>query len=170
MTYSITAKSRVRLTWPAQHQVPPGGYYHLFHRVSGGSWDWGVASRINVDPIEAWPQGRHPGFGYGPFGQRAFGYPAFGAPFGYGPFGSGPFGFGTFSLEYITDWYDDGDHEFAAIGYDKAGNAVTPATAVGTVTLAGEPIPPSDLSADSYDSGTDTLALSWALSPDDQDA
>jgi len=43
-----------------------------------------------------------------------------GAPRGFGPRGGGPRGFGTFSLEFITDWYDDGDHEFAVVGYDNS--------------------------------------------------
>jgi len=169
MSYSIIAKAKVLLTFPAQHQVPPGGYYHVFHRISGGSWDWSAAARINPEPIEAWPDGDHPGRGYGARGQTPRGLPSMAMPRGSGPRGSGPRGFDTFNLEFTTDWYDDGDHEFAVVGYDKAGNATTPATAIGTVTLAGEPIPPSNFSADSYDSGTDTLSVSWTLSPDDQD-
>lgn len=161
----IVATSRALIRWPTQQSVPLDGSFDIY-------LDEQFASPINPLPIAAWPDelaGGKIGFGLGGFGQGAFGHGDGGFGFGEGPFGLGPFGYGAAWLEYITDLLADGLHKFDVIGLDAAGNPTSPAGGTqAEITLAGEPAPPGRPQADSYDQGTDTLTLSYALSADDE--
>jgi len=164
----IKAEGKVKITWPAQTHVGLGGYFNIYHRISGGAFDYD--DPINRNKILAWPDGRHPGAGFGPAGQRPAGMGVLSAPAGYGPAGYGPAGFGTFSYRYVTGLYDDGAHEFCVIAYDAAGNRITPAVATASVTIAAEPLPPTNLAVVSHDDATDTTVFSWTLTEDEQAA
>ena len=164
---AIIAQAPVRIRWPAQAVVPVGGYYNIYRRQSGGAFDYDAAP-VNAQSIAAWPNGNHPGRGYGPRGMRPRGRVAFGAPRGLGPRGLGQRGVGIFYQEFVTDWTDDGDYDFCVIGYDPAGNRITPAVAIAAVTVAGTPLPPSGLAASDYDAAADVIEFTWTLSEDDR--
>ena len=167
----ITADASAELAWAKSQSVPLGGWYDVYRSApAGGAIDY--ESAVNPSAIEAWPGGvGKSGFGLGPFGRGLFGQGHGGGPgFGAGPFGRGPFGRGMILATYATPELADGLYQLAVVGYDPAGNAVTPATTTAALALAGRPAPPGVPVAESYDAETDELAVSFDLSRDDADA
>jgi hypothetical protein len=147
----ITADASAELAWAKSQSVPLGGWYDVYRSApAGGAIDY--ESAVNPSAIEAWQgHGGGPGFGAGPFGR-------------------GPFGRGMILATYATPELADGLYQLAVVGYDPAGNAVTPATTTAALALAGRPAPPGVPVAESYDAETDELAVSFDLSRDDADA
>lgn len=163
---SIVATSRAVVSWPTQQQVLPGGQFQVYYDDRDGSVDY--QTPLPACPIEAWPDGEGKiGDGLGPDGSGADGYGYGGVGDGMGADSMGPDGFGATLIAFLTPLLLDGTWEFAVVAMDVAGNEITPATIEQTVALAGVPQPPGNLQTDSYDSGTDTLAMSWTLSTDD---
>jgi len=160
---TIKGKSDVTLRWPEQQSLL--GEYRMYGGVGSVSY----AARLNPSRIPAWrlASGKI-GFGLGRFGYGAFGYGDGGVGFGFGGFGLGAFGFGTPMIEHVLSDLIDGTWHFAVVGVDPAGNEVTPAVVTASVALSAAPEPPGIPTADGYDEGTDTLTVSWALSPDDE--
>lgn len=176
---TIIADAKVRVLWPAQQHVPLGGHYNLFRDDRDGVIDYDTP--VNPIPVQAWPDGEGKvGFGLGGgldedgqplgFGQGAFGYGAGGARFGQGGFGLGMHGFGAELHEYVTAPLADGTYRMAVVGYDGAGNRVTPADVEVEVAVAGAPAPPGRPTAATYDQPMDRLTLNWPLSKDDEEA
>ena len=164
----IIAKSRALVRWLQRQSVPLGGWYNVYgDGGAGGGIDYG--SPVNPRPLAAWPDGEGKiGAGLGPAGQGPAGTGLGGVGAGYGAAGLGPAGIGVAAMSLVTPLLSDGDYTFCAVPFDPAGNADTPASETAEVLLAGEPKPPGVPQADSYDDETDTLTLSWALSPDDE--
>ena len=113
---------------------------------------------------EYYPGGR-PGVGFGfNFGYGGFGYDGYGMRgFGYN-FGYGEFGFDCDMLTWESEPLPPGAYPTKVIIEDEYGNESTAYTT--TATLASYAQPAEDLAVDTYDSGTDTLTLSFTESLD----
>jgi len=164
----IIAKSRALVRWLQRQSVPLGGWYNVYgDGGAGGGIDYG--SPVNPRPLAAWPDGEGKrGWGLGPWGEGPWGQGQGGVGWGYGPWGLGPWGYGIATVSLVTPLLTDGTYTFAAVPLDPAGNADTPASETAEVLLAGTPKPPGVPTATAYDDETDTLTLSWQLSPDDE--
>ena len=164
---AIIAQASALVRWPAQQQVPLGGYYHAF-RNDGAGGEIDYDNRINPRPVLAWEGGGGKmGFGLGPFGQDAWGFGDGGVGWGEGCFGLGMFGFDAAMHNLVTPLLDDATWDLAVIAYDDAGNADAAGRIEKTIALAGVPGPPGTPVADSWNGGTDTLTLSFARSKHD---
>jgi len=164
----IVANSRAEVRWLQRQTVPLGGWYNLYSDGgAGGGIDYGTP--VNARPIPAWPDGEGKrGWGLGRWGCGAWGHGEGGVGWGYGPWGLGPWGFGIGMMSHVTGLLADGTYTLAAVPFDPAGNADTPASQTAEVSLAGTPRPPGVPTAAAYDGETGILTLSWALSPDDE--
>jgi len=167
----ILAQSQAQLNWPQQQKVPLRAGYNVFHDDKSGVMDF--SSPINGRPIEAWPEGEGKrGWGLGTWGRGTWGFGAgMGFGWGRGLWGLGRWGFSVALMTYVTVPLTDGTWTFAVVGTDRGGNPTTPASGTeDTVDLAGTPRAPGRPTADSYDTGTDELTVSFALSRDDEAA
>lgn len=163
----IIAQAQVAAGWPEQQEIPADGTVAIYHGLGAGAIDYNTP--VNASPIPAWldREGKF-GAGLGPAGEGNAGFGSGGPGAGLGAAGLGEAGFGADLQQFITPEYPDGPHRFAAVGLDAAGNEVTPAEILASVTLAGVPDPPGAPTASAYDNGTDTLTLNWSLSKDDE--
>lgn len=162
----IIADAQVEVNWPQQQGVPLGGWYDVFGDGKTGSVNY--SSPLNADKIEAWPDDEAKiGAGLGRAGMGVAGYGDGGMGAGLGGAGLGMAGFGAEVMTYTTPELADGTHKLAVVGFDPAGNAVTPADLEEEIAVAGVPEPPGVPEATAYDNGSDTLTLGWALSADD---
>ena len=166
---SINAISaRVRLTWPKQHVIDPGGSFNAYGDDGDGSIDYN--SRLNAAAIPAWPTIA------GKFGFLLGGFLGGGFLEGDGGFGflSGGFLEGAFLLGdadqevgpatgFLTDKLADGLQKFGLKALDAAGNESTAVEA--SVTVQGVPEPVTGITAVSLVG--DTLTLNWTKSIDD---
>ena len=119
--------------------------------------------------VRAWEQDFYPGgrraggfgfhFGCGGFGWDGGDARGFGHSFGYGEFG-----FDCEMVEYETEPLPPGTYTYKVVVMDAAGNEST--AVEGTITLDTAARPASGLTVESYDSGTDTLQLSFTASED----
>ncbi len=163
----IIAEARIALRWPSQQQVPLDGSFNVYRDDRDGDVDY--ETPVNGSEIPAWPDGAGKiGAGLGRDGMGADGFGDGGVGDGLGIAGLGPDGFGAHFLEFPTPLLADGTWELAVVGLDAAANAVTPAVIERQASVAGTPGPPGVPEASNYDSGTDTITLQWALSPDDE--
>ncbi|NLF33262.1 MAG: hypothetical protein GX591_20545 [Planctomycetes bacterium] len=160
----IARSSAVRLRWPQQSGV---AWFNIYSDGgSGGAIDYDTP--LNARPIVAWPDGEgYGGWGLGRWGYGRWGASAAGAGWGLGLWGFGPWGYGRGGLAHVVRYLADGTHTFAVVGFDAAGNAVTPAAVTAAVTVAAAPRPPSRLRPTAWDGPNNTLTLSYTLSPDD---
>ncbi len=164
---SIVADAQVEVRWPQQQAVPLGGWYDIFGDAKSGAVDYGTP--LNPGRIPAWPDDNAKiGAGLGRAGMGVAGYGDGGMGAGLGGAGLGMAGFGAEVISYITGALADGTHTLAVVGFDPAGNKVTPADLETEIAVAGVPAPPGVPTATNYDNGSDTLTLNWALSPDDE--
>ena len=111
--------------------------------------------------------GRHAlGWGQGQWGDDGWGFSGSDC-IGYGyNFGSGPWGFDCEAIEWLSEPKAPGKYPVKVIVLDAVGNESTAyETTISVDTFAR---PPSNLKADSYDSATDTLMLSFERSDDDR--
>ena len=162
----IVASAQIEISWPTQQSVPLLGYFQIYKDAQDSAVDYD--SPVNPSPIPAWPDGAGKlGDGLGEDGEGADGYGHGGMGDGIGADGMGMDGFGAAMLSFVTPPLDDGDWEIAVVGYDGAGNAITPATIEQAVSLAGTPDPPGIPEASAYDDGPDSLTIDWELSDDD---
>lgn len=159
----IIAQAQVEIRWPQCQSVPLKGHYDVFA-------DGNFNTPLNPAPLAAWPDGEGwRGFGMGMFGAGLFGLGEVALLFGKYRFGMGRFGLGAEMMKFDTPELADGLHTLTVVGFDAAGNPSAPSAGTDVaVTVAGTPAPPGAATADSYDSGTDTLTLSFAISGDDE--
>ena len=150
--------NRIRVRSPQKTSYLPGDRWKVYR---------GDAGDAEADTL-VWDQDYYPdGYGSGGFGAgfgEGFGYTGDGAVgFGYA-FGYGEFGWDCGWLEWTSQVLPPGTYPVKITVEDAAGNESTAAT--DSVTLTTYPRPATDLTIASYDSGTDTLTLSWIASPD----
>lgn len=159
---AINARNNIRLTWAQQQAVPLGGAYSIYGGIDAVSYAAALAGGI-----PAWPAGGQTGLGFGTLGGGFLGMAQGGNGLGAGRLGLGPLGVGGGALSLALDALADGHWHFAVVGADAAGNEVTPAASDVSLTLAGDPRPPTQARA-SYVAGTGIVTLTWATSPDDE--
>lgn len=155
--------ARVRLRWPANHDVPlDGGFFIYMSARNGASVDY--ETPLNAEPVEAWPveiRDFKIGAGQGPAGMGPAGWGHGGFPAGTGPAGLGPAGFGTTWLKFSTSPLEDGTYKFAVCPVDQFGNINTTGAIEKTIEIAGVPYPPSTAEATEYDVPTGEVTLEW---------
>ena len=163
----IEATSKALLRWPQQQDIPLTATFGVYRSAAGGgAVDYD--SEINPAQIDAWPDGvGKVGFGLGAFGGGPFGLGHGGVGFGLGMFGLGAFGYDVAPVEFTTGDLADALYVFSVAAADRAGNVETASAITVDVVLAGEPAPPTDAEASSYDG---TLVLAFSLSADDDAA
>ena len=163
----VRASAQLDLAWPAQQHVPPGGYYLIYgNDGAGGAVDYDTPL---TPPRRAWPDGEGKiGAGLGPAGSGPAGYGHGGVGAGNGPAGLGMAGFGAEWLALRTGEFNDGDWILAVVGFDAAGNRVTPGIEQ-SIAVAGTPAQPADNPEPSA-WATGVLSVDFSLSPDDEAA
>lgn len=126
-------------------------------------WRW----RVSVDGTKVYENDIYPSAdGIGGYGI------SYGANYGHGPFGAGyGHGYGAnyghggpIVLEWISEPQVIGVYAVTVSIIDKAGNVSTAASS--TVTIATYARPAQDLAVSAYNSGSDTLGLTWTESED----
>jgi len=172
MSAIVAGNARARLKIPAGQVHPVGSSVDFYENDgAGGAVDYG--ERINPADIPLWPPDGAGKAGYGRGGWSAGGYGrGAGAKSGYGAGGYGQGGFGSGGSSVVIDGvaglltakHSDATWIFGAKITDPAGNQS--AEIEQSIALAGEPEPPTDLSAVSYAGGV--LTIDWTLSSDDR--
>lgn len=162
----IPAWSRAIVSWPMEQSVPLGATYDVYSDSGTGTIDF--TAPVNADPIDAWPaNSSKAGLGLGALGTLALGFGGGGYGLGLGALGMGPLGIGTALASFTTPLMPDSQVLFAVLARDAAGNELASTTTIASVTLAGTPRPPTNLTVQSYDAAGDRLVLTWTKSPDD---
>lgn len=182
MANQINGNGKIRIRWAPQAGVPAGGYYHVFRgSVGGGAVQFDADHRLSPSPVPAWSGGRQPTW-WDDEQLAASWWSLGGSWWNWSPLSwwnyagdwwnhPGSWWLGLFGeYEIKSSLLPDGQYKVAVVSYDPAGNADTAGADQQTVTIAADPQPATDLAASAYDSGTDTLTLTWTLSEDDQAA
>lgn len=148
--------NRIQLTIPIDPDYDAGDVLKAYV----GPKDAGSATEL-VFERELFPQGGGKG-GWGFNWGHHWGYGAVGVGWGYN--WGVAWGFGQDTIQFTTGPLLRGDWPVKVTVTDKAENVSTPYT--DTVTIDTYARPATGLAVDSYDSGTDTVALSWTASED----
>lgn len=143
-------------------------------RAANGDGEPGDGAAVDYDepiagPFELWPSGKF-GFCHGGFAMGGFavGRPLIGPALGFaqGPFAIGNFcrpgGYASYTFTFALR---DGEYSVGVLFADRLGNIAGSGVEV-TFEVAALPRPSPALRLESYDSGSNTLVVSFDSSPD----